>query len=338
MFCHSCGKQLPDGVKFCPACGTKIHRPESSAAVTPDPGPEAAGTTGGGGQKPPAGPNKKLIIALCCVAAVGAAVLLSTVLNGRSQRPSSLQLPSSQTVEDTPQPSFIQPAFQEESQTPESDDPAPTGFSGLKMPDPYSYFGMESSQAQLENDILVFHLDGDASDALSTYAELFEEEPFGMDMVKDPYVADLSDSVFVDYRFQDPGLPDCNIYVSWAYFKEVDMTRAAISCSGADIQSVQWYDLGHTSPYRVTTLDFDQGEALRDEATGAGSSSSGGSSSGGSSSSWCIACGGTGKCQTCGGTGKVYKVMPGTTERVELECTSCYRDGKCRSCGGDGRK
>lgn len=337
MFCHSCGKQLPDRTSFCPYCGAKIQGPEAPAAATPGPGREPGGSDGtGGGQKAPTGPDKKLIIALCCVAAVLVVVLLSTLLNARPQSSSSLQLPSSQTVEPTPQPSFVQPSFQTEE--PASSTLEPTGLSGLHMPDPYSYFGMESNEARLESGMLIFHLDGDASDSLSAYAELLQEEPFGLYMTGEPSVTDFSDSVAVDYRFQDLDLPDCNIYVVWAYFKEVDMTRAVISCSGLDLQSAQWHDLGHTSPYRVSPLDFDAGEALRDEATGAGSSSSSGSSSGSSSSSWCIACGGTGKCQTCGGTGKVYKIMPGTTQRVEQECTSCYRDGKCRACGGDGRK
>lgn len=65
---------------------------------------------------------------------------------------------------------------------------------------------------------------------------------------------------------------------------------------------------------------------------------SGGKPSSGGDGERCISCGGSGRCSTCGGSGKVYKTLPGTTQRVEVECTSCYRSGQCRDCGGSGRK
>ena len=49
-------------------------------------------------------------------------------------------------------------------------------------------------------------------------------------------------------------------------------------------------------------------------------------------------CSGSGICRQCGGTGYVYKIMPGTTERIQVNCTSCYSPGKCRDCGGTGRR
>lgn len=34
MFCSNCGKELADGTRFCPNCGTPVIRPESSASHT----------------------------------------------------------------------------------------------------------------------------------------------------------------------------------------------------------------------------------------------------------------------------------------------------------------
>ena len=31
MFCHNCGKKLPDGLNFCTACGTKLIVPTAPA-------------------------------------------------------------------------------------------------------------------------------------------------------------------------------------------------------------------------------------------------------------------------------------------------------------------
>lgn len=38
MFCRHCGTQIPDGSKFCPACGAAVVRPTPA----PTPAPEAA--------------------------------------------------------------------------------------------------------------------------------------------------------------------------------------------------------------------------------------------------------------------------------------------------------
>ena len=38
-FCHSCGKQLPPGISFCPYCGVDLSAPFETAAPTPEPKP-----------------------------------------------------------------------------------------------------------------------------------------------------------------------------------------------------------------------------------------------------------------------------------------------------------
>jgi len=40
MFCSNCGKQLPDGAKFCAECGQPIRIPEKSPIKEPEPVPE----------------------------------------------------------------------------------------------------------------------------------------------------------------------------------------------------------------------------------------------------------------------------------------------------------
>lgn len=54
----------------------------------------------------------------------------------------------------------------------------------------------------------------------------------------------------------------------------------------------------------------------------------------------CTSCSGSGDCSTCDGTGRVYRLLAGTTERVEQTCTSCRPSGSgnCPFCGGSGKK
>lgn len=207
---------------------------------------------------------------------------------------------------------------------------------GLTMPDPTAFFEMEEEQAQWEDGMLVFHLEGDATDVLCEYAELMLEEPYGYEMKVDPITLQLGDSTSVNYTFCHPARADENVICAWAYFEPVDMTRVAIRCATEDGEDVLWQDCGSTASRSVKALDFDEGEALRDQATGSGNGSA--SSSGSSSSNQCISCSGSGRCSACGGSGRVYKILAGTTERVEQNCTSCNGTGRCWNCGGDGRK
>lgn len=42
MFCNNCGKEIPDGSKFCLECGTPVSLPEPEPAIEPEPAPEPA--------------------------------------------------------------------------------------------------------------------------------------------------------------------------------------------------------------------------------------------------------------------------------------------------------
>ena len=37
MFCPKCGKQIPDGAKFCPGCGNKVQTPDGNVQQTRKP-------------------------------------------------------------------------------------------------------------------------------------------------------------------------------------------------------------------------------------------------------------------------------------------------------------
>lgn len=206
---------------------------------------------------------------------------------------------------------------------------------GLALPDPTAFFAMEEGQARWEDGVLVFHLEGDASDVLCEYAELMLEEPYGYALKADPHTLRLGDSTSMSYSLRNPEQEDESIICGWAYFERVNMTRVAINCAADSEEDVVLQDCGSTASRSVKALDFDKGEALRDQATANSGSTS---SSDSSASDWCISCGGSGQCNACGGSGRVYKTLPGTTKRVEQNCTSCYLPGKCRSCGGDGKK
>lgn len=48
MYCKKCGKEMPNGVQFCPACGTKTDSAPTAAKATVSPKPNpAAGVLGG---------------------------------------------------------------------------------------------------------------------------------------------------------------------------------------------------------------------------------------------------------------------------------------------------
>lgn len=206
---------------------------------------------------------------------------------------------------------------------------------GLAMPALTAFFGMEEEQMRWENGILIFHLEGDATDVLCEYAELLPEEPYGYEMKGEPNTLRLGDSTSVDYAFRNPVQENKSILFAWAYFEQVDITRVVLSCA---TENIVWQDCDSTASRSVKALDFDEGEALRDQATGNGSGNTGASSSGSSFSNQCISCSGTGRCSACGGDGRVYKILAGTTERVEQNCTSCNGTGRCWNCGGDGKK
>ena len=165
--------------------------------------------------------------------------------------------------------------------------------------------------------------------------KLLPEEPYGYEMKGEPNTLRLGDSTSVDYAFRNPVQENKNILFAWAYFEQVDITRVVLSCA---TENIVWQDCDSTASRSVKALDFDEGEALRDQATGNGSGNTGASSSGSSFSNQCISCSGTGRCSACGGSGRVYKILAGTTERVEQNCTSCNGTGRCWNCGGDGKK
>ena len=172
---------------------------------------------------------------------------------------------------------------------------------GLAMPDLTAFFGMEEEQMRWENSILIFHLKGDATDVLCEYAELLPEEPYGYEMKGEPNTLRLGDSTSVDYAFRNPVQENKNILFAWAYFEQVDITRVVLSCA---TENIVWQDCDSTASRSVKALDFDEGEALRDQATGNGSGNTGASSSGSLFENQCISCSGSGRCWNCGGDGK----------------------------------
>ena len=142
--------------------------------------------------------------------------------------------------------------------------------------------------------------------------------------------------------------------VGWFYDASLDFTQVQVDYDGGETaDSLRWVDSGTACPDAVTGLDYDKSHtALQAETEARSQSDSDSSSSDNSSgsgsgsttkhdwsfSSQCISCSGSGICRQCGGTGYVYKIMPGTTERIQVNCTSCYSPGKCRDCGGTGRR
>lgn len=51
MFCNQCGKEIPDGIKFCPSCGASIPQKEQTG-TTQTPAPEVSGQPAAGGMNP----------------------------------------------------------------------------------------------------------------------------------------------------------------------------------------------------------------------------------------------------------------------------------------------
>lgn len=82
MYCHSCGKQIPDQARFCPHCGA------ATVSAAPIPGGGGGGTGGDKAARtsrpPKTGGGKRLVILIAVVVAAVAAVAAVTLLRGRA--------------------------------------------------------------------------------------------------------------------------------------------------------------------------------------------------------------------------------------------------------------
>ena len=111
MFCPECGKQVPDGSRFCGSCGTKIMFDPKPAGT---PAPEVPGS---GGNMPPVKkfPVKRLLIILAAVIAVLAIVLFLFVFNGKDSDPEqAASADAAETTEEAAEESTEESAAVEE--------------------------------------------------------------------------------------------------------------------------------------------------------------------------------------------------------------------------------
>ena len=348
MFCHACGKQLPDDAQFCTACGAKISAfstaPDSRAALSQ---PRKSSEK----PKTPSNHLLKILLGISCAAVVILAVLLFIQREKDQQVPLEATIqsgaPALQTGNDAADP-FESTSTPTDSNAVEA---APTDSNTATLPNPVAFFQLAEDEVSVESDGFMFYLQGDAVFALEDYAELLMTSPYALDSKDSPWTLELSEDYEMGgYLLVDPRWEDCVARVLWLYFPQFDFTQVQIhydSTEAAQAPSLTWCDVDAYSK-EVTALNFlaSHTTVLEDTERRAESSSEDAPSSSSNSSSghdWsfsnqCISCGGSGTCRACGGTGSVYEVLPGTTERVSVNCTSCYVPGKCRDCGGTGKR
>ncbi len=355
MFCYLCGKELPDGARFCPACGAKAAAPTAKPAP-PQPTAESIAPPSQPSATPPTPPVHsspfrfwKLAAGLFCVVAL---VLVLVVRELDSDDPLAKPVSSSHSSGSTAKSDGRSDDDTADVETVAADG----GEAGITLPDPARFYQLNDNEVSEGEDSKMFYLQGDAAEILGTYAALLEESPYSFQPDAEyPWRLDLSnDDVLGGYNLTDPRQEGCTVSVGWFYDASLDFTQVQVDYDGGETaDSLRWVDSGTACPDAVTGLDYDKSHtALQAETEARSQSDSDSSSSDNSSgsgsgsttkhdwsfSSQCISCSGSGICRQCGGTGYVYKIMPGTTERIQVNCTSCYSPGKCRDCGGTGRR
>ena len=135
MFCHNCGKKLPDGLNFCTACGTKLIVPP--APVEPERPPCAKGAaerSEAGGLSTPVtsqetkapqrkkSPRKAIAIAAVCLVIVAAGVIGVLHFTGAPEKDGETTL-SDRTDRDEEKNDKKKPSSNRDEA--EQDDPAP---------------------------------------------------------------------------------------------------------------------------------------------------------------------------------------------------------------------
>lgn len=354
MFCYLCGKELPDGAQFCPACGAKAATPAVEPVPPPPQPPEKPVVPPSQPSATPSTPavpsslfrSWKLVAGLVCVAALVLVLVVRELdSDDRLAKPVSSSQSGSNAEESGSGPD-------DSTAADVGDVIADDGEAGITLPDPALFYQLNDNEVSEGDNSRMFYLHGDAAEILGTYAALLEEAPYSFQPDEEyPWRLDLSnDDVMGGYNLTDPRQENCTVSVSWFYDASLDFTQVQVEYDGGETaDSLRWVDGSAVCPDAVTGLDYDKSHTALQAETEARSQSDSDSSSSDSSSgsptkhdwsfsSQCISCSGSGTCRQCGGTGYVYKIMPGTTERIQVNCTSCYSPGKCRDCGGTGRR
>ena len=340
MFCSKCGNAVPDGASFCHVCGAKLMEQNESTVNTQTQGVYDNAPQSTGKNAPARKKKTWLAILLSSIGSVLILVLIGVIIYPNIIR---MQILNDMNLSDQDETKISSYEQQEndagsaaendavkDSQQTEDSASAIVIPDGPVLPDFVSF----TNNCAFENKVTEF----------SNYTKSVYFWNYNQKTVLE-YVQLLQDEYHFTLQWKEED--DNTATYVLTYTGKGSVASFEPTWSWADEAgkcNVSIWDCHYGGGESEIHIVFGDGLILAD--TGARTSRTltpykdGSGSAANTGEEQCTSCSGSGDCSTCDGTGRVYRLLAGTTERVEQTCTSCRPSGSgnCPFCGGSGKK